>query len=73
MSANKISWTDCGDGAHQSADRRFYVQVTRRYLGRRAGRPTYDVTAALLDRSTQGQSEHGNLRAAKEAAAALAV
>ena len=68
MSA-KTNWIDCGGGAHQSADLRFYIQLSRRYLGRRAGRGVYEVSASLLDRATGKTTEHANLRAAKRAAA----
>lgn len=56
-------WIDCGGGAQITEDKRFYLQVKSRYLGK--GKTDRFVT--LTDRSTNTHKDYSTIRLAKKA------
>lgn len=69
MAPPTIKWNDVGGGAHMSADKRWYIAVSSRYLGRgktvRSAELTDMRSGKIVKRDLAG------LRAAKEAALKL--
>lgn len=57
-----MKWIDCGGGAQLSEDKRFYLQVKTRYLGR--GKVDRFVT--LTNFVTNESKDYGTIRLAKK-------
>lgn len=67
-----VKFVYAGGGTHISLDGRFAIESHRRYLGSRGRRPVYDIYAQLHDRTQKTIIDCGGVRAAKDAANAVA-